>query len=310
MQDNWGVIGHQKIVEFFNKSLAANRLAQTYLFYGQESLGKTTLADKLASIILKTPEAKLTDLYKIEALDGKKNIAIEQIREWRKKLALKAFSSGYKVGIIYEAEKLNLESANALLKIIEEPTEKTVIILISSSWDKLLPTIVSRSQLIRFSKVAHTTLAEGLAERQYQPLAVEEIISWVGGFPGKAIGFLEKPELFADYKKMRQQVAGVFNLNLADRFLAVDKLLAPAKEFNEKIVLALEFIRHFQTVLRYLLLYQLQQGVFGAKPAVEIKKQYTLESLFKIGLLTKESQQQLLSNVQPKLVLENLLINL
>ena len=136
------------------------------MFYGLSNLGKTTLAEKFAAELLQTPglAEHSCEFYPLKSLPDKKDISIEQVREWRRSLLLKTFSAGYKVGIIYKAEELNQESANALLKIVEEPAPKTVVVIITVNKQQMLPTITSRCQCLKFLPVAEKDLASGYKE--------------------------------------------------------------------------------------------------------------------------------------------------
>lgn len=89
-------------------------------------------------------------------------IGSEQSVEFIKKLSLKSYEGGYKVMIVWMAEQLNVFSSNKLLKIIEEPQAKTIIILLSNSTDSLLPTILSRTQLVKIPKIEQAILIEHL----------------------------------------------------------------------------------------------------------------------------------------------------
>ena len=102
------------------------------------------------------------DFYEIKKEEDKKNISIEQIRKLREKLGLRAFLGEYKVALIDEAESMTEEANNALLKTLEEPSEKTVIILITTNARSLPQTIVSRCQIIRFLPVNRKGILEFL----------------------------------------------------------------------------------------------------------------------------------------------------
>lgn len=93
------------------------------------------------------------------------NINVDEAAELLRSLSLKAYEGGYKVVCIWMAERLNGSSANKLLKIIEEPPEKTVFILIAESVEPILPTILSRTQLIKFPAPTMPEIAAGLQER-------------------------------------------------------------------------------------------------------------------------------------------------
>ncbi len=96
-----------------------------------------------------TPYRTLPDWLEYIHADNKQgNIPVEESRNILKKLYLKSFEGEYKILIIWKPEILNVASANALLKILEEPPEKTLFLLVTDQADKLLTTIISRTQRI------------------------------------------------------------------------------------------------------------------------------------------------------------------
>jgi DNA polymerase III subunit delta' len=191
-----GIEGHDDVVEQFRRILSRGRLASTYLFVGPEGVGKHTLARKLAQTLLclAAPPERLDpcgqcagcvqvlagthpDLMVIAKPADRSEIPVGLLigsgdRRMREGLchdiSLKPFMGGRRVAIIDDADYLNEEGANCLLKTLEEPPPRSVIILVSTSADRQLPTIRSRSQLIRFRSlsddvVASLLMAEGLA---------------------------------------------------------------------------------------------------------------------------------------------------
>ena len=130
------IIGHSKIISFFETAIAKNKLAQSYCFAGRDQVGKKTIAHHLAAKILNIQENKLDtypDFYylsrQIDEKTGKlkKEISIAQARQIKDRLGSKAWFGGYQVIIIDEAELLNEESGNALLKLLEEAGAKVKI---------------------------------------------------------------------------------------------------------------------------------------------------------------------------------------
>jgi DNA polymerase-3 subunit delta' len=93
-------------------------------------------------------------------------IKINSIREIRRQAAMSLFGSGKKVFIILDAEKMNDESSNALLKTLEEPHPDTLLILLTTAVHSLLPTIISRCQLIRFDPLSDDVIAEALQKNR------------------------------------------------------------------------------------------------------------------------------------------------
>ncbi|MEX2119283.1 MAG: DNA polymerase III subunit delta' [Pirellulales bacterium] len=191
-----GIQGHDEVVEGFRRSLKHGRLASTFLFAGPEGVGKRTFAFKLAQTLLcqTQPAERLDpcghctgcvqvlarthpDLLEVSRPKDRSMIPVELLigsgeRRMHEGLchaiSLKPFMGGRRIAIIDDADYLNEEGANCLLKTLEEPPPRSVMILIGTSAEKQLPTIRSRSQLIRFRPLDEETLAglaveEGLA---------------------------------------------------------------------------------------------------------------------------------------------------
>jgi DNA polymerase-3 subunit delta' len=235
-----GIEGHDAIVERFRRSLTRGRLAGTFLFVGPAGIGKRAFAHKVAQSLLcqTNNEADLNpcgrcdaclqvevgthpDLICIAKPPEKTELPLSLLigeKEDRMRtglchdIALKPFMGGRKVAIIDDADTLNEEGGNCLLKTLEEPPPRSVMILIGTSADKQLPTIRSRSQVIRFQalpidvierllQTAHgindqevakrlAAYSEGSLERALE-LANEEL--W--GFRRQLLAALAKPSL-------------------------------------------------------------------------------------------------------------------
>ena len=92
-------------------------------------------------------------------------INVYESAEISKKLSLKAYEGGYKVSLIWMPENLNIPAANKLLKTLEEPPEKTVIILVANESEKMLKTILSRTQLVKIPRLRNEEIANGLIDK-------------------------------------------------------------------------------------------------------------------------------------------------
>lgn len=113
------------------------------------------------------PYGSVHDWYQALDVDKKQgNISVHEAASILKKLSLKSFEGGYKVMIIWMAEKMNTESANSLLKLIEEPTDKTVLILIAEDEKAILQTILSRCQILHFNALNEQEIVQGLIEKE------------------------------------------------------------------------------------------------------------------------------------------------
>ena len=197
------ILGHAAELQQLRASSARGRLAHAYVFVGPSGIGKKTFAIELAKCLLceKHTDAELEscgecpscqqvaagthpDLIRIGLLEGKRELLVEQFigdksRGMRGKeglchdVSLKPMSARRRVALIDDAELLNDESANALLKTLEEPPPNSVLILIATSPDLLLPTIRSRCQVIAFQPlspehVRELLLREGVTDDERQ----------------------------------------------------------------------------------------------------------------------------------------------
>ncbi|MNJ99298.1 DNA polymerase III subunit tau [compost metagenome] len=117
--------------------------------------------------ISETPYGSLFDWYnKIDIQNKQGQIGVDEAHEIMKSLSLKAYEGGYKVMIIWMADKMNIATANKLLKLLEEPPEKTVFLLIAESQDDILQTILSRCQILNFGPLGEKAIIEALVTYQ------------------------------------------------------------------------------------------------------------------------------------------------
>lgn len=141
------LIGHKKQWEFFRKKFEQDQLSHAYLITGTEGIGKNLFVREFSEFI----GCKFPDLMVVEPEEGKE-ISIAKIREVQKFLSYKSYNGGFKIVVIDEAHLMNQEAQSCLLKTLEEPKGQTILFLISSKPDMLLPTIFSRCQTIKFFK--------------------------------------------------------------------------------------------------------------------------------------------------------------
>lgn len=144
------MILHQKQWEFLIKSVELGRLPHALLFFGQEHLGKKKLAIDFAKSLIGPDIERGINPDFILVEPATKEIQIGQIRNLIEKLSFKPYSANFKIAVIDNAHLMTQESQNCFLKFLEEPKDKTFIILITAYPSLLLPTILSRVQKIRF----------------------------------------------------------------------------------------------------------------------------------------------------------------
>ncbi|ATX82090.1 DNA polymerase III, delta' subunit [Mariprofundus ferrinatatus] len=152
------VLGHQAIESRFREAMARGRVHHAWLLHGVSGIGKFALAEKLAAMLLCEHQSACgechpcqmfragshPDLFTVGLLEKKRDISIDQVRELLGFLALSGAEGEQRVVILDEAERLNNQSANALLKGLEEPSAGSVLIMVCSDAMKLPATVRSR----------------------------------------------------------------------------------------------------------------------------------------------------------------------
>ena len=149
-----------------SRAIDAGRAAYGYLVVGELKGGCDILADRILKKLFPGAAAQIDskshpDVAYLEPEGAKRIIKVESMRERIvEPMSLAAFSGGWKVGVIVGADRMEAPSANAFLKSLEEPTQKTLYLMLTDQPDAILPTIVSRSQRIDLP------LSEGLLEEE------------------------------------------------------------------------------------------------------------------------------------------------
>ncbi|MEE2789412.1 MAG: DNA polymerase III subunit delta' [Myxococcota bacterium] len=177
--------GQSRISRALLRALKHQRLHHAYLFAGPEGVGKSALAQAFAQAILcvdPTPNGDAcgqcnvchrirtqqhADVHHIRRAtnrDGQPErfIKIDQVRALQQSLSFKSFEGGKRVVLVFEAEKMNPNTANAMLKTLEEPGENTHFVLVSHHAHRLLSTILSRCQRLDFAPLPIDFVAEHL----------------------------------------------------------------------------------------------------------------------------------------------------
>ena len=214
------LIGNEKIKKELIEILKTNSVVHSYMFIGQEGIGKKKFATEFAKMILCSSESNQTcntcssyikflsgnhpDYFCIEP-DGN-TMKIAQIRSLQENIYEKPILSDKKVYIINDADKMTTEAQNALLKTLEEPPEYVVIILIVSNENILLTTIKSRCMRINFNNIEKQELVKYIKQNNIISNPSENIVEFCNGSLAKLEKVKDKLEeyefLQANFEKL------------------------------------------------------------------------------------------------------------
>lgn len=139
------------------------------------------------------PYGNLFDWYRLIGIERKQGqIGVDEAQDISKKLALKSYEGGYKVMIIWMAEMMNIAASNKLLKLIEEPPEKTILILIAEDEEKIMQTIYSRCQVLHFPPLAEAAIAQALSEQGLSREEAMQVAHEANGNFNRALDLMNK----------------------------------------------------------------------------------------------------------------------
>jgi DNA polymerase-3 subunit delta' len=228
------MIGHERQRGFLARSREKGR-HHAFLLVGPEHLGKDTVARALIADELKRPVASWHDLAghpDVRVLyreEGEKNIGIEAIRGFIDHFASSSFFGGRKIGVISGAQDLSPEAANALLKTLEEPAGKALLVLVAHSFDRLPETVKSRCQVVRFLTVPPAEVRQGLVRRGADVKVAEVSAAFSTGRPGLAIAHAEDATLRAKHGEQVRSFMDLAGRPIASRLSAISEITSKAE---------------------------------------------------------------------------------
>lgn len=224
MTDFLKTISHEKQKTLFRQIIENGRLSHAYVFVGPENIGKTTFALDLAQALGADPVLDMV------FLDNENGLQIEEARLLQSRLSLTPVGH-LKVAIITPAEKMTLEAGNCLLKTLEEPPAKSLLILITSNFYALLPTVASRVQRINFGPApTREGLETALQDFDLLEQKKEEIMNFAAGRIGLAKNLASQPDLLKFYREAQSYYELCEKGSLLQRLQAAEKLAALEKK--------------------------------------------------------------------------------
>ena len=316
----WPTIGNEKVVEFLERGMRNDRLAQTYIFTGADDLGKSTVALAFADNLQGHPQGFNSDLYILEPEADKKGISIEAVREFIKSLNLSSFLNSYKIGIIKQADLMSPEAKSALLKTLEEPREKVIIILLAVDEHSLPATILSRAQILYFYPVSAAVIYGYLSNnRGVNRTLAKDLAAIALGRPLAALKLLENQESYKAYLDKASNWLEMMRLGTNDRLGILDRIFNDKTWSKAAVESANSIILMAEGLARDLLLLSLERDEHIQHAVLRADLEKTLAVLKSSGLgsagildqfkILAQAKEYLAGNVNPRLVLEQIAFN-
>ena len=198
------LVGNDHIKRYLTRMVEKNAIAHSLLFAGPDGIGKSLFAEAFAKQIICQNDTDGSHRHKIESgahpdiriyhPEGKIGMhSIDSMRQFSEEVYQAPFEAPWKVFIIHDADRMLTYSANALLKTFEEPAPQSLIILLSSLPESLLPTILSRCRFLRFHPIPEEAITSFLQEKQSKTSEeASAIAALANGSLGSAMRLLEQ----------------------------------------------------------------------------------------------------------------------
>ncbi len=305
-------------VSTLTRAIEANKISHGYLFHGESGVGKATTARSFAKQIFcetQTSCGQCSQCLKFVRgnhpgfISGGTSIKIDQIREVHQQVHYT--QDHYQVWIIDSAHKMTLQAANSFLKLLEEPPEKTVFILITNNLDQILPTIRSRCQLVGFRRLSDR-LVKDLLTINIDPKPDDEqrvmlITKIARGSIGRAIDLWDSPVL--------ERREWLINQLIRIPDLSMPEILGLSQNWDENrdlVSLDLEMILQWYRDL-WCVKNQLDKQLFNLDYLHElsiISQKYTEQTLAQLTKLILEMLSKIERNVRVRFIMGSLLIQM
>ncbi|WIV12316.1 DNA polymerase III subunit delta' [Proteiniborus sp. MB09-C3] len=318
------IIGHEKIIENLKNAIKNNTVSHSYLFEGPKSIGKEKLAKVFAKTLLcqrggDSPCNTCPSCMKIESgnhpdfhmeYPDKDSFKKEQIEELQRTIRKIPLESNRKIYILDDVDKMTQQAQNSFLKTLEEPPGYAIIMLLATNGYSLLPTIVSRCQIVKFTPIERHKIEKALvnnfgrSEEQARFIA-----SFSNGIIGKAIE-LSKSD---DFKLLRDEIIEKLNTVINGDKL---KIFSISEFFEQNKELIDEVMDIILLWYRDLLIYKETKNVgflINKDKADSISYQcqkLSKQKIMDILDVVRRTKEDIHSNVNFQLAIEVMLLNI
>ena len=250
MNDFSNIIGHETIIEYFRNAISMDKVSHAYILNGEDKSGKLMLAEAFAAALqceekgmepcgncrsCKQAEGRNQPDILYVSHEKPNTISVDDVRKQiNDDIALKPYSSKFKIYIVDEAEKMNVQAQNALLKTMEEPPSYAVILLLTVNADSFLPTILSRCVRLDLKPVSDEKIRKYLIEqKQVSKDQADICVAFAQGNVGKAIR-LSDSENFNEMKNSAiSLIKRLDEIDLHGMMEAVKKITDYKLEIND-----------------------------------------------------------------------------
>lgn len=320
------VLGHEHLIEHLQSAIAMGKVSHAYILDGEKGSGKKFLADIFAAALQceekgTTPCGKCTSCRQAEGKnhpdiirithEKPNTISVDDIRQQLcGDIMIKPYKGPYKIYIVDEAEKLNVQAQNALLKTIEEPPAYAVILLLTTNAESFLPTILSRCVTLHLKPVKDSAVRKYLMEQVQVPDYQADICA---AFAQGNIGKARRLAMSEEFGQMKEHavhlVKYIQDMDISELINSMHKITEFKTDISDYLDLLMVWYRD---VLLYKATWNPSSIVFSDELTI-IEKMASRSSYEGIELILKaldKAKLRLNANVNFDLTMELLLLTM
>jgi DNA polymerase-3 subunit delta' len=258
---SWDICGHEWAAQLLKGHIARGEVRHAYLFTGPGGVGRRTLALQFAQALnCQKPPAQgdfcgacracrqiaamqYSDLSVLQSEKEGGTLKIEGVREVMQALSLMPYEANYRVALMLRFQEASIGSQNALLKTLEEAPSRVVLLLTADSSESLLPTIVSRCEVLRLRPMALERLAQQMESRQVGREEARLLAHLAGGRMGYAMQLKESSERLDQRQLFIEELLHLLGASRRERFVFAEKNYQDRETLREAYGIWLSFWR-------------------------------------------------------------------
>ncbi len=338
--DNWHIIGHEWATDYLQRCIVQDRVAHAYLIVGPAGVGKALLALRIAQVLnceQQNPAPCLTCRscrriehgnhpdVRIAGMDSQaaglkqadaarqKDLKIDTVRQWQRDIALRPYDGRRRIFILHDAERLNEEASNAMLKTLEEPPPFATLVLVANT-ASLLTTVVSRCQMLRLRPLPRPQISQALVQQHALDQEHADVLAaWSAGRIGWAFDMATDPAAFQAYQDTLDHLLQLHTQPISQALSWAEDRSKEYRSGNQALVLS--HLERWQNWWRDVMLVSAgcYDGITHVDRLADLERAarlYALAESYRFVVRLDETTRQLRENVNPQLALENLLLHL
>ncbi len=246
---NWNITGHDWAAKLLQQHISSQQVRHAYLFSGPPGVGRRTLALRFAQalnclqppapgepcgecrVCKQTERMQHVDLSVVQAEVEGGMIKIDQVRDLQRLLSLSPFEAHYRVALLLRFHEANDNAQNALLKTLEEAPSRAILLVTADSPEALLPTIVSRCEVLRLRPIGVPALTDLLQSRDgVSPQQAQVLAHVSGGRVGAALRMLQDPTLYEAHATWVDEMFDLLYASRRKRFAYAEQFKGSGRE--------------------------------------------------------------------------------